>query len=148
MPVICVATCLASEMDIDELRVARHLEALDQIRLETVGPPHLEHGAIRDTQLGGQLARAPVSGPLRLRLRRQAYDLCRIDGAACGRYAAGLPGWPRFDAACGLSTAPARRLNPADIQLRCIMLSVKGILLWQRQSLLTPLIRKHGTGLS
>ncbi len=56
---------------LDELRIARDLEGLDQVRLEAVGAPHLEHRRIGDAQLGGQLARAPVSGALRLGLRRR-----------------------------------------------------------------------------
>lgn len=64
---------------LNKFRIARYLERLDQVRLETIGLPDLEHRRIRNAKLGGQLARAPMRGTFRHRLRRYAYNLRRVD---------------------------------------------------------------------
>ena len=58
------AMCSSCE-PLDELRIARDLEGLDPVRLEAIGLPNLEYRRIRNAELGGQFARAPVGGPLR-----------------------------------------------------------------------------------
>ncbi len=47
---------------LDELRIARHLEAAHDVRLQPVRLPMSPHGAGSNTPLGGQRARAPVGG--------------------------------------------------------------------------------------
>jgi hypothetical protein len=90
------------------------LKVFDQMRLEAVGLPHLEHRGIRDAQLGGQLARAPVGGALRLRLRRHAHDFRRVDCrlAAASRQIARN----RRNATFGESVAPCNDLPPTDFE--------------------------------
>jgi len=63
---------------LDELRVARDLEAAHQVRLQSVGLPVPHHGAGADLQHRGHLARAPVRSGFGRALRSQLHQLGNV----------------------------------------------------------------------
>lgn len=102
---------------LDEPRIARHLEGLDQVRLEAVGLPYFEHSGIRNAEFGGQLARTPVGSALRLGLRRHADNFRRVDR----RFASATRqiGFNGLHATCGKSITPRDHLSATDFKSPC-----------------------------
>jgi hypothetical protein len=99
---------------LDKLRIARHLEGLDQVRLESIGLPNLEHRRIGNTEFGRQLACAPVGGPLGRGLRRHAHNLRCVDRrlAPAARQVRFNRGYATF----GKSFPPRYDLTPTDFE--------------------------------
>ena len=87
---------------LDELRIARDLEGLDQVRLEPVGTL-----GVGDAQLRGELACALMRRPLGLGLSRAAHNLGRIHARLAS--AARQIAFNGRHAACGKLIPPATR---------------------------------------
>ena len=96
---------------LDELRVARDLEAAHEVGLQAVGLPVAHHGAGADLQYRGHLARAPVRGRLRRGLRGQLHQLGHIH---LGRWrAARQVALDALQASIGVTITPAPDLHPS-----------------------------------
>ena len=97
---------------LDEVGVARHLEALDLVRLEPVRLPDALYGGVAHAHHRRQRASAPLRRPLRSGLRGQAHDFCRIDRglASTSRQIH----FDRLQPALDVTLAPATYLNPAN----------------------------------
>jgi len=92
-----------------ELRVARDLEAVHEVRLQPMGLPVPADGAGGHTQLRGHLARAPVCGRFRLALRGQFHQPLHIH---LGRWRpARQVAFDARKARLNVALTPARNLN-------------------------------------
>ena len=97
-----------------ELRISRDLEALDQVRFESVGLPDSQHRGVADAGLPGERARAPVCRSFGRGLRRQAHDLSSIDARLAPTARQVI--FYRHDAALNKAFTPAPHLDSPDSQ--------------------------------
>ena len=99
---------------LDELGIARYLEALDPVRLQAARLPNALDRGVAHPSHRRQRARAPLGRTLRLGLRGQAHDLGRVDlGLAPAARQILLDG---LQSARRVALAPAPHLNPAHAE--------------------------------